>query len=99
MRSVALAVAAVLVATSTSAQMGQQPVKPKGLKALGSARSDCPPTVAQQVAKQVQQEEGPQLFHRLDKLPPATTYAAVVREVDGCEVPLTMIEYRNGVER
>ena len=97
MRFIALAVAAVLFATATPAEMGPQPLRPKALEAFGSARSDCSPTVAQRLAKQVQQQDGPQLFHRLDKLPPATAYAAVVRKVDGCEVPLTMVEYRSSL--
>ena len=33
---------------------------------------------------------------RLAELPPATAYMAVVRKIDGCEIPLTMTEYRSG---
>ncbi len=32
---------------------------------------------------------------KLDQLPPGTTYMAVYRHIGGCEVPLTMVEYRN----
>ena len=39
---------------------------------------------------------GPGLAPRkLTELPPATAYMAVYRVVAGCEVPLTMTEYRN----
>ena len=31
---------------------------------------------------------------RLTELPPAVGYMAVYRTVDGCEVPLTVVEYR-----
>jgi hypothetical protein len=93
MRFVALAVAAALSATSTAADPGRTLESPKASGALGSVRGDCPPTVAQQVAMQVRQQDRPRLFHRLDELPPATAYAAVMRRVDGCEVPLTMVEY------
>ena len=39
---------------------------------------------------------GPPLVPRkLTELPPATTYMAVYRRVDGCEAPMTMVEYRS----
>jgi hypothetical protein len=39
---------------------------------------------------------GPGLAPRkLDELPPATAYMAVYRRIDGCEAPLTMVDYRN----
>jgi hypothetical protein len=33
---------------------------------------------------------------KLTELPPAIGYMAVHRTVDGCENPLTMVEYRTG---
>lgn len=36
---------------------------------------------------------------KLNQLPPGTTYMAVYRRIDGCEVPLTMVEYRNARRR
>jgi hypothetical protein len=35
----------------------------------------------------------------LSKLPPAKTFMAVDRHIDGCPAPLTMIEYRSGGRR
>ena len=35
----------------------------------------------------------------LSKLPPAQTFRAVDRRIDGCPAPLTMIEYRGGARR
>jgi outer membrane protein assembly factor BamE (lipoprotein component of BamABCDE complex) len=32
---------------------------------------------------------------KLNQLPPGTTYMAVYRRIDGCDAPLTMVEYRN----
>ncbi|MBV8907498.1 MAG: hypothetical protein JOZ20_00715 [Sphingomonas sp.] len=32
----------------------------------------------------------------LSKLPPAQTFMAVDRRIDGCEAPLTMVKYRRG---
>jgi hypothetical protein len=34
----------------------------------------------------------------LSKLPPAQTFMAVDRRIAGCPAPLTMIEYRRGVQ-
>ena len=42
------------------------------------------------------QRPGPTEFKRLDELPPATAYMAVYRTVDGCEIPMTVTEYRTG---
>ena len=36
---------------------------------------------------------------KLTELPPATTYMAVVRQIGGCDAPLTEIEYRGGNRR
>lgn len=36
---------------------------------------------------------------KLDELPPATAYMAVYRHIDGCEAPLTMVDYRNPTRR
>lgn len=33
---------------------------------------------------------------KLTELPPGTAFMAVHRTIGGCEVPLTVIEYRNG---
>jgi len=42
------------------------------------------------------QYRGPRLApKKLTELPPATTYMAVLREIGGCDSPLTMVEYRN----
>jgi hypothetical protein len=80
---------AALMLPATSVAAGTRPVQN-----LRPSPSDCPPTVAQLVAKRIQQGN-PQLFHRLVELPPATGYAAVYRhDSNGCEDPLTMIEYR-----
>ena len=35
----------------------------------------------------------------LTKLPPAQTFMAVDRRIDGCPAPLTMIHYRGGARR
>ena len=50
--------------------------------------ADCPPTAADLVAQRIGNEgQRPQL-HLLNDLPPASAYAAVLRQIDGCEAPL-----------
>jgi len=36
---------------------------------------------------------------KLTELPPAQGYMAVFRHIDGCEAPLTVVEYRQGPRR
>ena len=36
---------------------------------------------------------------KLNQLPPAVTYMAVYRQIGGCEVPLTLSDYRNPKQR
>jgi hypothetical protein len=45
------------------------------------------------------ERRGPAQFRKLDELPDATGYMAVYRTVDGCEVPMTVVEYRQGLGR
>ena len=42
------------------------------------------------------QRDGPPQLKRLDELPDATAYMAVYRTIDGCEEPMTVVEYRAG---
>ena len=58
--------------------------------AQGYLRS-CPPTALDEAARR----GGKLMPHKLNELPPATTYMAVWRHVGGCVAPLTMVEYRN----
>lgn len=41
----------------------------------------------------------PAVPKKLTELPPATGYMAVYRTVDGCEEPMTIVEYRTGSGR
>ena len=57
-----------------------------------SAPAHCPRTTNHYAA-----EPGKPLKPRkLTELPPAIGYMAVYRTVNGCEVPMTIIEYRTG---
>jgi hypothetical protein len=64
-----------------------------------AAKPDCPRTTsyhAEQIGSYRGQRLAPQ---KLDQLPPATGYMAVYRRIDGCEAPLTAVEYRGGGRR
>jgi hypothetical protein len=48
------------------------------------------------VAGPIGPDRGQRLAPRkLTHLPPAETYMAVLRQIGGCEAPLTMVDYRN----
>jgi hypothetical protein len=87
-----LLVAAALFAASTSADLARDmPV----LNPTPDARQ-CPETpmsLARKMGKQ------PPRAIPLSQLPPAQTFMAVDRRIDGCEAPLTMIKYRGGQRR
>ena len=57
---------------------------------------DCPRTTTH-YADQVSSYRGERVPpKKLTELPPAVGYMAVFRTVNGCEVPMTIIEYRTG---
>ena len=76
-----------MMAASASAQpAGNMPV------VNPAPQSDvCPETPMSLARKQGQRLRGVPL----NKLPPAQTFMAVDRRVNGCPAPLTMIDYRN----
>lgn len=76
------------------------PALAASLGALPSAASqsgtgNCPRTSPYLADKSSMYRGAPLAPKRLNQLPPGTTYMAVYRRIDGCEVPLTMVEYRN----
>ncbi|MGI8705871.1 MAG: hypothetical protein ACR2JJ_08785 [Sphingomicrobium sp.] len=90
MRFFVLAAVALLPAASIAAPPEASPVRPKALENLGHWRGDCPPTAAQHVAQQLKEHGHRPQLHRLVELPPANVYAAMVRQVGGCEAPLIL---------
>lgn len=67
--------------------------------ASASTASHCPRTTSYLADKSGLYRGQPLKPRKLTELPPATTYMAVFRHIDGCEVPLTMVEYRNSGRR
>ena len=84
-----LLLAAALMAAPAVASPDSAP------RAFGPASPHCPKTTSY-YAWQRDQRLAPK---KLTELPPATAYMSVVRIVNGCEAPLTAIEYRRGARR
>jgi hypothetical protein len=76
-----------LMAASASAQ----PAREMPVINPAPEASVCPETPMSIARKQGQRLRG----IPLSKLPPAQTFMAVDRRINGCPAPLTMIDYRN----
>ena len=85
------AFAALATASAAAPVTTGQPIRP--LK--GPAIEKCARTTSQYAEKGVHrgQRVAPK---KLNELPPAVGYMAVYRTVNGCEVPMTVTEYRTG---
>jgi len=66
------------------------PIAAKDLPAPG-----CPRTSSYEAATSSIYRGAPLAPRKLTQLPPSTTYMAVYRRINGCEAPLTMVEYRS----
>ena len=62
---------------------------------LKSPAANCPRTTSYLADKSGMYQGKPLTPKKLTELPPATTYMAVLRVINGCEAPLTLTEYRN----
>jgi hypothetical protein len=60
-----------------------------------SQAANCPRTTSYLADKSGMYQGKPLTPKKLTELPPATTYMAVLRVINGCEAPLTLTEYRN----
>ena len=67
---------------------------------LTARLNHCPPSASSYTADRTGEYRGKPLApKKLTELPPATTYMAVLREIGGCNAPLTMVEYRGAARR
>ena len=76
-----------------------QPVdKPAPIEAVQAApkADNCPRTTSYYAGRGSMYQGAPLTPKKLTELPPAVSYMAVHRTINGCEVPLTMTEYRSG---
>ena len=91
MRLLVLALAAALPAASAAAPAPDrsdpwvQPVRTVPAEAAKCRKADVHQA----------DRRAPVQFKKLNELPPAVGYMAVYRTIDGCEEPLTVVEYRS----
>ena len=80
-------VLAALILSAPAAAAGPQMPK--------SPAANCPRTTSYLADQSGMHQGKPLTPKKLTELPPATTYMAVLRVINGCEAPLTLTEYRN----
>ena len=68
---------------------------PKSANAAARPSVQCPKTSSYVAGETGIYRGQPIAPKKLTELPPAKGYMAVYRRVDGCEYPMTMVEYRN----
>jgi hypothetical protein len=90
MRILVIASAALLTQASYAAPA--PPAAPAVAKPQPFAHRECRRTTSYNADSAWR--DGELKPRKLTELPPATTYMAVYRTVNGCEKPLTMTEYR-----
>ena len=101
MRFLLLTAAALLPQASAAAPDAATPTAqgPSAAKPRAIARDTCRRPANHQADRGSAWREAPLKPKKLTELPPATGYMAVYRTVDGCEVPMTVVEYRSGGTR
>ena len=75
-------------------QAVETPSEPAPLSAQKA--ENCPRTTSHYAGKGSMYGGAPLTPQKLTELPPAVGYMSVYRTLDGCENPLTMVEYRTG---
>ena len=82
------------IAAPAAAPAAQLPSAPNPLHSHEA--DNCPPTVSHYAGSGSMYRGAPLAPKKLTELPPAVGYMAVYRTVNGCEVPMTIVEYRTG---
>ena len=91
----------LLVPAATSAQTSAPAVEsPQNTaRAIASTGSNCRKTTSYRAEGSLAWRDEPVTPKRLTELPPAESYKAVYRTVNGCEEPMTVAEYQRGIIR
>ena len=84
-----------LAMSAPSAAAGPASV-PAVERPFAQAPDNCPRTTSHYAGKGSMYRGQPLVPRKLAELPPAIGYMAVYRTVNGCEVPMTIVEYRTG---
>jgi hypothetical protein len=71
------------------------PAAAAGPQLSKSQAANCPRTTSYLADQSGMYRGKPVMPKKLTELPPAVAYMAVLRRIDGCEAPLTMVEYGN----
>lgn len=95
------ATAALLPQASTAAppQAQGQKIAPAIATSVPHPKSECRRPTAYIANDGLSWREGTLKPRKLTELPPAQGYMAVYRSINGCEDPMTMVEYRTGEKR
>lgn len=91
MRLLGIAVLALMPAAAGAVELDN----PQVMKGALTPSKECPRAVGY-YAHRGNETPDPR---KLTELPPATGYMAVYRTINGCEEPLTVVDYRRGLER
>ena len=68
---------------------------PTSVDVTSRSSPHCPKTSSYMAGETGIYRGQPLTPRKLTELPPARGYMAVYRRIDGCEYPMTMVEYRN----
>jgi len=93
MRILLVAAAAMIAPASTAAP----PAPTEPTAAQTKPKAECRTSSVHQASPFNRAD--PVQPRNLNELPPATGYKAVYRTIDGCEVPLTVVEYQRASGR
>lgn len=90
------ATAASLLPHASAAETTGTVSTPAVEPAQAAPNSECRKPTSYKAESELAWRERPPVLKKLHELPPAQGYMAVYRSVDGCEVPMTVVEYRSG---
>ena len=91
MRLPSVAVLALMPAAGGAVEMDS----PQVMKGALAPSKECPRATGYYAHRGTE----PPRPRKLAELPPATAYMAVYRTIDGCEAPLTVVDYRRSQNR
>lgn len=95
MRYLLLASAAALLPQASAAETG--PALAPAVEAPWNTReTNCRNPTSYKAESDLVWRDQPLVPRKLDQLPPGRAYMAVYRTINGCEVPMTVVEYRTG---
>ena len=87
--SVAMLILAISGSATAATPIGDQ----------GSSNPNCPRTSSYLAEQSGVLRGKPPAPRKLNELPKGTGFMAVFRHINGCEAPLTMVDYRNSRRR